>query len=227
MIRTPTTTRAPTTPRRLATRLVGLVLLGWGLGVVFVHVLGSFVHANLDRPVDRWFHHHHVRLVTKATAWVSPLGATPVVLAVVVVVIAAVALRRQHRSRPLTVALALAYAGGSTIALAVKLAVRKGQAEIPGGLGGIAQLAFPSGHATLAAAVYGTMAALLLVGAAATTGNGRRLRTAGALALVGLIVAIGVARVYRGQHDPTDVLAGWLLGGLWARAVTASIRRAG
>jgi membrane-associated phospholipid phosphatase len=39
---------------------------------------------------------------------------------------------------------------------------------------------------------------------------------------VALVVTIGVARVYTGKHDTTDVLAGWILGGLWAGAVTRS-----
>lgn len=217
------TAAPPTTARRLASRLLALVLLGWGLGVLLVHVVGGFAHAHLDRPVNRWFHHHQVGAVTKAMARVSPFGATPVVL-VVVVVGAAAAVRR--RNRALAVTLAVAGGGGMAIALSVKLLVRKGQGDALGGLSGISQLAFPSGHATLSAAVYGTMAVLLAVGAARTaTGHGRRLRAAAAWALVGLTLAIGVSRVYRGQHDPTDVLAGWLLGGLWARAVTAPVRR--
>jgi membrane-associated phospholipid phosphatase len=38
-----------------------------------------------------------------------------------------------------------------------------------------------------------------------------------------LAITIGVARVYNSQHDTTDVLAGWILGGLWAGAVRSRV----
>ena len=205
---------------KLALTLAALIVLGWGMGVIVVHVAPGVFHRGLDRPVNRWFRRHQVGLITKAMARVSPFGSTPGVL-VVVLVVAAVLAARRHRAFMVT--LLLAYGGGTGIALAVKLLVRKGQAGVPAGLSGISHLAFPSGHSTLSAAVYGTMAVLLAAGApGAATPNGRRLRSAGALVLVGLTLAIGVSRVYRGQHDPTDVIAGWLLGALWARALTSA-----
>jgi membrane-associated phospholipid phosphatase len=74
--------------------------------------------------------------------------------------------------------------------------------------------------------VYGTAAILLFrrAGPDPTTARSRagQWRRAAAVGLVVLVVTIGVARVYNGQHDTTDVLAGWLLGALWARAVTLS-----
>jgi undecaprenyl-diphosphatase len=179
----------------------------------------------VDRPVNHWGRAHRSRAVTGVLGRVANLGSEPVLAAVVVVAGSTWAARRR-RAAPL-VALGLAYAGAAAVTLAVKLAVERGGSEVANGLAGATQLAFPSGHATLGAAVYGTAAVLLRrpAGHDPTTARspaGRWRRTTAAAGLVVLAITIGVARVYNRQHDATDVLAGWLLGSLWARAVTRS-----
>jgi undecaprenyl-diphosphatase len=70
---------------------------------------------------------------------------------------------------------------------------------------------FPSGHSTISAAVFLTLAMLI----ASLEPNRATKAMVYALAVL-LVVSIGFSRVYLAVHWPSDVLAGWSLGAAWA-----------
>ena len=70
---------------------------------------------------------------------------------------------------------------------------------------------FPSGHTTLATALYLMFA--VLVSSSGLSAHGRTLTYGVAILLAGLV---GFSRVYLGVHWPSDVVAGWCLGAFWA-----------
>jgi undecaprenyl-diphosphatase len=70
---------------------------------------------------------------------------------------------------------------------------------------------FPSGHATLSAVTYLTLGALL-----ARVERPRAARMYFLGVAITLTILVGLSRVYLGVHWPTDVLAGWCVGGAWA-----------
>ena len=70
---------------------------------------------------------------------------------------------------------------------------------------------FPSGHSMLSALTYLTLGAIL-----ARSHERKLLKAYFLLIAVFLTVLIGVTRVYLGVHWPTDVLAGWTAGAVWA-----------
>ena len=77
----------------------------------------------------------------------------------------------------------------------------------------VASASFPSGHAGNSAIVYFTIA--LMVMQIVSRPAARWYIFGAAILLVGLI---GFSRVYLGVHWPSDVLAGWGAGALWALA---------
>ncbi len=75
----------------------------------------------------------------------------------------------------------------------------------------VGDLSFPSGHAANSAIVYLTLAALTT-----QVEHGWVARNAVIALAVMLVGMIGISRVYLGVHWPSDVLAGWSFGTLWA-----------
>jgi undecaprenyl-diphosphatase len=81
---------------------------------------------------------------------------------------------------------------------------------------------FPSGHSTLSTAMYLTLAMLVASLEPRQASKVMAFTLAAALSL-----GIGFSRVYLGVHWPSDVLAGWALGGAWALAAWFVLLRLG
>jgi undecaprenyl-diphosphatase len=79
---------------------------------------------------------------------------------------------------------------------------------------------FPSGHSMLSAVTYLTLGALL-----AQTQQRRTLKAWFMLSAVFITIIVGVSRVYLAVHWPTDVLAGWTAGSVWALVCWLGVRR--
>lgn len=68
---------------------------------------------------------------------------------------------------------------------------------------------FPSGHSALGMVGWGILAVVV-----SRTRLPRAVRLALVAVMAVIVVLIGVSRVYLGVHYPTDVIAGWTLGGV-------------
>jgi undecaprenyl-diphosphatase len=138
----------------------------------------------------------------------TALGSTGV-LTLMVLTIAGflVMTRKEHAALFVLVSVA----GGVLIGQTLKWAYARPRPDLVPHGAEVFTSSFPSGHSMMAAVTYLTLGALL-----ARTQAGRRVKTYVLVVAVLLTMLVGVSRVYLGVHWPTDVLAGWALGGTWA-----------
>ena len=140
----------------------------------------------------------------------TALGSTGV-LALMVLAVSGFLVMTRKGHAALTVLVAVA--SGVLLSQTMKWAYARPRPELVPHGAEVYTTSFPSGHAMMSAIVYLTLGALL---ARAQSGQGPKIYIL-AVAVI-LTVLVGVSRVYLGVHWPTDVLAGWALGGLWALA---------
>ena len=143
-------------------------------------------------------------------AWrdITALGSGAVLALVTLGVAGYLLLRRQYRT---VVLLVVATLSGAVLALLLKSLFSRPRPPFASEEMYLLTSSFPSGHSMLSAVVYLTLGALL-----ARTSNRHRHK----VYFIGVAVVItgltGFSRVYLGAHYPTDVLAGWGFGLIWA-----------
>ena len=109
--------------------------------------------------------------------------------------------------------------GASLANTCLKSLLHRPRPELVAHLAAVSNTSFPSGHAMISAAVY------LTIGAMLAETQPRRLARIFLMSFAAILVPlIGCSRVYLGVHWPSDVLAGWLLGAVWALIVFAANR---
>jgi membrane-associated phospholipid phosphatase len=182
--------------------VVGIVLVA--LGLLITHVLEHGSIGVWDHHVIQWFDRHRSTGWNRITGDVTDVADTFEVAGVAAIVTIVLLIRRWGRKAFLLVA-------GLAIELSVFLMANKIVARprpAVSHLGGTpSTFSFPSGHTAATVVLYCGIAVIVTV---ATTRRWPRV-IMWALAVV-LILAVGLSRVYRGEHYPTDVVAGLILG---------------
>jgi membrane-associated phospholipid phosphatase len=182
--------------------VMGVVLTA--LGLLITHILEHGAIGVWDHHVSQWFDRHRSAGWNRITGDLTDVADTFEVAGVAAAVTVVLLVRRWGRQAFLLV-------GGLAVELSVFLAANKIVARprpAVSHLGGTpSTYSFPSGHTAATIVLWGGIAVVVMVA------TNRRWPGIVMWALAVLLtVAVGLSRVYRGEHYPTDVMAGAVLG---------------
>lgn len=190
---------------RLSRRLVGgmvaslILLLLFGQFALHYEKLGEF-----DRRVYQTINGWQQDVVTCLMVVVTHMGSAPVEIGLALLMLYQTR-KRQRYHKVDAVMLAICLSGAWMLNEVLKSVFQRTRPEWMH-LVAASGYSFPSGHAMISVAFYGFLGYILW-----------QKRQGGPWVLAGLALAtlIGISRVYLGVHYPTDVLAGFLIGGAW------------
>lgn len=159
-----------------------------------------------DIAIERWLDTGRSPFFVWLFSFITALGDARFIT-VVALAIAVVLLR--HRLWRYKLGFAVALFGSIAATEAIKFIVARPRPMPPFPLLDVSGYSFPSMHAAVSLATFGFLAFMVL----------RRMhppssRHVVAGCIVSLPFLIGFSRVYLGVHYPSDVLVGWLVGGL-------------
>ncbi|WP_063057946.1 phosphatase PAP2 family protein [Nocardia sienata] len=182
------------------------VLLFAVLAATTGYVVAGDATPQVDCPLHEWVLTLRTDPLTTAATVITHLGGS-VAMWTLALLACAVLLRRGAYADLLLVA---GVGAASAVLVPVsKQLIGRSRPPVAGQLVEVSNPAFPSGHSVGSAAVVGVLAVLFCMRTAH--------RVAGvivAASAVVFVLLVGLSRIYLGVHWPTDVLAGWALGGL-------------
>lgn len=198
-------------------RLLAPLALAAGLLAVFIQVADDILegesHAydtaillafrtdNPAVPIGPWW-------LTEMVGDFTALGGYAVLTLFSLIAIGYLLVLRRHASACLVV---LSGVGGTLLNQFLKQGFDRPRPDLVAHLTEVHTLSFPSGHAMLSAVIYLTLGVLL-----ARSHGSRRLKAYIMAVAILLTMLVGTSRIFLGVHWPSDVLAGWCLGGAWA-----------
>jgi undecaprenyl-diphosphatase len=208
--------------RLAAIRLIASAVLLWamlaGIGYVLTRWLNHSAFGRWDLSVDRWFVGRRTQFWNDATQVGSHAAETTTVIALAVVLV--VGLRFVLGNWDASLFLALAVVGEVAIFVCVTLVIDRPRPRVAHLDTAPPTSSFPSGHVAAAVALYGALAVVVW-----TYSRREWLRVGAVVVAIAVPIVVGLSRLYRGMHYPTDVLAGVLLGALWLITVTLALMR--
>jgi len=198
--------------------LIGtLIDRGWQFGFdsrILLAMRGGTMHGT---PIGPFW-------LKQAMIDLTALGGETALVLIVTIIVGFLAVQRHW----LTFWLVVGGTISGSIAVAIaKALIGRARPALTDHLVTVTSASFPSGHAANSAIIYLTIASLMV-----QIVEERRARIYILIAAALLATAIGFSRVYLGVHWPSDVIAGWSFGTLWALAwwalgAWARLRRAG
>ena len=221
-------TEPETTMQRDRARMYGRtaagVLVAWVLIAGAITGIGKLImnsgngNGNLlgDHTIPHWFAAQRTATLNHWSLIASNLGATQDILIVsVVACVVFIAVTRHWRP---VIFLAVIMLGELAAFLTIAAIVKRPRPDVSHLDSNLPTSAFPSGHMAATTCLYVGIA-ILVIGHA--RGWWRYLFLIPAIVMP---VLIAVARMYRGEHHPTDILASVLFAALWLTAATMLIK---
>lgn len=170
---------------------------------------GGSILLNIDEPVAEWVAEVRTPAWDNFFAWSSRLGDNPVIF----VLAALLAVWTWPKCRFLAAALVLAAAFRPLMEFVLKASIDRVRPDIAP-LGDFRGPSHPSGHPMAAASLWGLIPAVVAVHS-----RSRLVWWTSAVAAVTVVVLVTAARVYRGAHWLTDVMASLAWASLYLAAV--------
>jgi undecaprenyl-diphosphatase len=187
--------------------IVGYVLMTVlliGLGLMLTKLLVGGPVDTWDNSVNRWFVTQRTSTLNSVSSLGSALGETLTIIGIAVGVSIVLAIGRHWRE------LGFLLAGltvEATTALTVSTLVNRPRPNVPRLDAAPPTASFPSGHTAAAIVLYVSLAIIL-----ASFVRSTPVRALVWTLAIAIPIFVGISRLYRGMHHPTDVMGSIMLG---------------
>jgi undecaprenyl-diphosphatase len=203
--------------QRPEVRLLAALLIPAGLLFLFIKLVGEVMEGEtlaFDKAILLALRSTGDTADPIGPAWLeavmrdlTALGSTAVLMIITLAMAGLLLITRHPR---LSALLVLAVSLGTILSNTLKYLLAGRRPDFVAHAVDVHSASFPSGHAMLSAVTYLTIGALIA--------RDQPLYAKIYILCVAILVSVlvGISRVYLGVHYPTDVLAGWAIGGAWA-----------